>query len=112
MQRPFAIRGASGNLYAFSAVHPESNWLGTPGIVLFAAPEGYGWRLIRIAQLTGRGDDVQPLWAHRDAERYGADTVMVLDETDSERRRKIMDDLEAGVRPVWVGAAPDLARAA
>lgn len=100
MQRPFAIRGASGKLYGFSAVHGESDWLDTPGVVLFAAPEGYGWRIIRVAQITGREDDIQPLWAHRDAQRYGADTVMVLSEDNHEDRTRIVADLEAGMSPV------------
>ncbi|MEM7767381.1 MAG: hypothetical protein AAF253_07825 [Pseudomonadota bacterium] len=103
MQRPFAIRGASGKLYGFSAVHGESDWLETPGVALFAAPEGYGWRIIRVAQVTGREDDIQPLWAHRDAERYGADTVMVLPESDPADRLAIMADLETGMRPVLSG---------
>jgi len=100
MQRPFAIRGASGKLYGFSAVHGQSDWLARPGIVLFAAPEGYGWRIIRTCQVTGREDDIQPLWAHRDAERYGADTVMHLEEGDHAARCAIIADLEAGMSPV------------
>ncbi len=100
MQRPFAIHGASGKLYGFSAVHGQSDWLASPGIVLFAAPEGYGWRIIRVCQVTGRNDDIQPLWAHRDAERYGADTVMHLAETDPVARSAIIADLEAGMGPV------------
>ncbi|MEL6387879.1 MAG: hypothetical protein AAFR41_09515 [Pseudomonadota bacterium] len=112
MQRPFAIRGASGKLHGFSAVHGESDWLKTPGVVLFAAPDGYGWRIIRVAQITGRPDDVQPLWAHRDAERYGADTVMVLTENDQSRQRDIIADLEVGMSAVLSGTVTSKARAA
>jgi len=100
MQRPFAIRGASGKLYGFSAVHGDSDWIDTPGVALFAAPEGYGWRIIRVAQITGRDADTGPHEAHRDAERFGADTLMVLAETDPTARAAIIADLEAGMSPV------------
>lgn len=109
MQRPVSFRGKSGRTYAFRLVEAHGNWMGEAGVALFAAPDGYAWRVIRIAEMTGRPDDVQPLWAQADAARYGGDAVLVLAVADPVRRRKVAEDLEAGFSPVWTGTRGGLA---
>ncbi|MEM9739974.1 MAG: hypothetical protein AAF829_08895 [Pseudomonadota bacterium] len=101
MKRPVSFRGHSGQTYVFSTVESAGNWIETPGIALFAAPIGHTWRVIRITALRGRDDDVQPIWAHHDASRYGGDTVLVMVEPDPARRASILADLDAGLSPLW-----------
>lgn len=101
MQRPVSFRGKSGRVYAFRQVDPASQWIARPGVALFAAPEGYAWRVIRIAEMTGREHDVQPIWAQADAAKYGGDVVLVYEMADPVRRREIAEDLDAGLSPVW-----------
>lgn len=103
MQRPVCFRGKSGRVYGFRQVDPASQWMMAPGVALFAAPEGAAWRVIRIAEMTGRAHDVQPIWAQADARRYGGDAVLVYDIADAAHRREIAADLEAGLSPVWSG---------
>lgn len=109
------FRGRSGHLFSFNRMHEDSAWARRPGIALFAAPDTYGWRVIRLVEMTGRLHDVQPFWAQLDAERYGARAIFVMDENDFETRRAVMADLDAGLSPVFpVGAAmaPEPMRAA
>ncbi len=100
------FRGRSGHLYSFSREREDSAWARRAGVALFAAPDTYGWRIIRMVEMTGRLHDVQPFWAQLDAERYGARAIFVLDEASFETRRNVMADLEAGLSPVFpVGTA-------
>ncbi|MEL6567430.1 MAG: hypothetical protein AAFQ22_03355 [Pseudomonadota bacterium] len=101
MQRPVSFRGHSGQTYVFTAADPAGDWVMTPGIAIFAAPNGYTWRVIRLTALRGREDDVQPIWAQHDAARYGGDTVLVLVEPDPAIRDQILADLDAGLSPLW-----------
>ncbi|MEL6955149.1 MAG: hypothetical protein AAFO88_00780 [Pseudomonadota bacterium] len=111
MQRPYSFRGQSGQAYVFTAQEAHGDWLRTPGIAFFAAPDGYGWRVIRMCSLRGREDDVQPLWALHDAERYGGDTVLLFEEADPVRRAHILADLEAGLSPLWPTQASEVVEA-
>jgi len=101
MERPVSFRGHSGQTYDFGIVPAQGDWVRTPGIVLFAAPNGHSWRVIRIIALRGRDDDVQPIWAQHDAARYGGETVLLLAEADPARRASILADLDAGLSPLW-----------
>lgn len=103
-----SFRGRSGRVWGFSEAGLETDWARRPGIALFAAPDTYGWRVIRMVEMTGRMNDVQPVWAQLDAARYGARAIFVHDETDFETRRAILADLEAGLSPVLpvAGAQP------
>ncbi|MEL7453874.1 MAG: hypothetical protein AAGJ50_10955, partial [Pseudomonadota bacterium] len=74
------------------------------GVAVFAAPDAYGWRVIRVVELTGRDHDIRPLWALHEAERYGASAVFVASEPDRYLRQGMISDLEAGLSPVVVGA--------
>lgn len=104
-----SFRGRSGRLAGFQRMARESDWARRAGIALFAAPDTYGWRIIRMVEMTGRLHDVQPFWAELDAERYGANAIFVHEEKDFEIRRAILADLEAGLSPVlpaFPGAQP------
>ncbi|MEM5516857.1 hypothetical protein WNY37_07835 [Henriciella sp. AS95] len=107
--------GRSGRPVAFSRMASDSAWARRPGLALFAARDTYGWRIIRMVEMTGRMHDVQPFWAELDAQRYGASAIFVHDETDFEVRRALMSDLEAGLSPVFpafTGAQPESLRLA
>ena len=109
------FRGRSGRLVSFRCVAQDGDWAGTPGVALFAAPDTYGWRIIRMVEMTGRTHDVQPFWAQLDAARYGARAIFIHDETDFEVRRALIADLEAGLSPVFpafTGAQPESLRLA
>ena len=96
-----SFRGRSGHLAEFTKMVPDSDWAGRAGVALFAAPDTYGWRIIRMVEMTGRTHDVQPFWAQLDAARYGAKTIFIHEEGDFETRRAIMADLDAGLSPVF-----------
>lgn len=106
MEKRIKLAGASGREYAFSRADVSAPWARNAGVVVFAAPDTYGWRVISIIELTGRLHDVRPFWALRDAERYGARAVFLSIETDRVNRLEMMQDLEAGFCPV-VGHAPE-----
>ena len=89
------FRGRSGKLVSFDRFGCDSAWAGRAGVALFAASGTYGWRIIRMVEMTGRMNDVQPVWAQLDAARYGARAIFVHDETDFETRRAILADLKA-----------------
>ena len=65
------FRGRSGKAWDFKRVPLDAPWARTAGVALFAAPDTYGWRIIRTIELSGKPNDVQPIWALADAERYG-----------------------------------------
>ncbi|WP_143435516.1 hypothetical protein [Henriciella aquimarina] len=92
--------GQSGRATVFTQMGLESNWARRAGVALFAAPDTYGWRIIRMVEMTGRMHDVQPIWAQLDAARYGASAIFVHEEKNFEVRRSLMADLEAGLSPV------------
>ncbi len=100
MQSSVSFRGATGRAWSFKRVDAASAWARVPGVAIFAAPDAYGWRVIKLVELTGREHDVRPLWALADAERYGAETVFLSLEMKRENRQVMMSDLEAGLNPV------------
>ncbi|GGB63738.1 MULTISPECIES: hypothetical protein [Henriciella] len=109
------FRGRSGRLVAFTRMASDSAWARHAGVALFASRDTYGWRIVRMVEMTGRMHDVQPFWAELDAKRYGASAIFVHDETDFEVRRALMSDLEAGLSPVFpafTGAQPESLRLA
>ena len=94
------FRGASGTAYSFRRVNPDSPWAREAGVALFAAPDAFGWRVIRMIDVSGHEHDVRPLWAHADAERYGASAVFVLPADGRGARREILKDLSDGLTAV------------
>ncbi|MEE2878758.1 MAG: hypothetical protein VX593_07115 [Pseudomonadota bacterium] len=104
-----SFRGRSGRTHVFTQMHIDSDWARRAGVALFVAPDTYGWRIIRMVEMTGRLHDVQPVWAQLDASRYGASAIFVHEEKDFEIRRAALADLEAGlspVLPVYPGTQP------
>lgn len=112
MQKNITFYGASGGQHNFTAVETNSAWVQNTGIAVFAAPDAYGWRVIRVVELTGKPHDVRPLWALHDAERYGASAVFIAQNADFLSRRAVIEDLEVGLSPVVVGAQTGMALAA
>ena len=99
-----SFRGRSGKAWNFRRVPSESPWARSAGAVIFAAPDAYGWRIIRVMELTGRPHDLQPIWALSEAERYGASVVFLALEFDADKRRHMLADVEEGFSPVCLGA--------
>lgn len=99
-----SFRGRSGKAWDFQRVPKDAPWARSPGAVIFAAPDSYGWRIIRIMQLTGRPHDLQPIWALAEAERYGASAVFLALEFDERERKRMVADIEEGFSPVCLGA--------
>jgi hypothetical protein len=87
-------------VYAFVSVAPGSPWARRAGLAIFAAVTGYGRRVIRVVEVSGREHDARPIWALADAERFGANEVFVLSEPELELRRAMLCDLEQGLSPV------------
>ncbi len=96
------FRGLSGRAASFTRVFPSDPWARAPGVAVFAAPDTYGWRVIKVVEVTGRPHDVRPIWALADAERFGAETVFLTLEMDSDARKALVADLEAGLSPVCI----------
>lgn len=107
MNQTVNFRGASGTAHAFTRTAKDAPWARVPGVAIFAAPDTYGWRVIRVVELTGREHDVRPVWALADAERYGASAVFISMQMDARDRRRMVSDIEMGLSPV-VHAANDV----
>ena len=103
-----SFRGRSGKAWHFQRVPSESPWARSAGAVIFAAPDSFGWRIIRIMELTGRPHDLQPIWALAEAERYGATAVFLATEFDGHTRKHMVADIQEGFSPVCLSeqAAP------
>ena len=112
MEQSVNFRGASGTAHSFNPVAKDSPWARVPGVAIFAAPDTYGWRIIKVVELTGREHDIRPVWALADAERYGASAVFVSMQMDSRLRRRMMSDIETGLSPVLHAANDSLPVAA
>ena len=54
-----SFRGRSGKAWEFQRVAADAPWARSPGVVIFAAPDAYGWRLIRVVELSGKQPDGQ-----------------------------------------------------
>ena len=92
--------GKSGLAYTFQRVGLDTEWAARKGIALFAAPDAFGWRVMSIQPLDGRRDNIRPIWALREAQRYGARAVFFLEELDHAARDAMVRDLSAGFDPV------------
>ncbi len=99
-----SFRGRSGKAWEFKRVASDAPWARSAGVVIFAAPDSFGWRIIRVMELTGRPHDLQPIWALAEAERYGASAVFLAHEFDGGTRKQMSSDIEAGFSPVCLGA--------
>lgn len=112
MKKAVIFCGASGTGYNFQQADTQKPWSHQAGIAVFAAPAAYGWRVIRVIDLTGRDHDLRPIWALHDAQRYGASCVFLSPGQDSAARQAIIDDLERGLSPVVCGQGAGFALAA
>ncbi len=92
--------GRSGNSYAFEQVGVEQDWVKIAGVVLFAAAEGRGWRVIRVGDQGGVEGDIGAFWRWREARRFGATAVFVRRDKDIAHRRAEAADLNEGLDPV------------
>ena len=112
MQKTIRFFGTSGAEYEFAEMAAEANWVHHAGVAVFARRDAYGWRVIRITELSGRDHDVRPIWAFHDAQRYGADTVFISAAVSAAARRSMIEDMEAGLDPVLSSASGEMALAA
>ena len=92
--------GRSGTSYAFEQISVEQDWAKIAGVVLFAASEGRGWRVIRVGDQGGVNGDIGAFWRWREARRFGATAVFVRRDKDFAHRRAEAADLDAGLDPV------------
>ena len=97
--------GATGASYSFSRMGAEQDWAKIPGVVLFAAPEGKGWRVIRVADQGGTEGDVATFWRWREARRYGATAIFIRRTVDITVRRREAADLNEGLDPVFASGS-------
>jgi hypothetical protein len=97
--------GASGESYQFEQMGMDQDWARVAGLVLFAAPEGRAWRIIRVGDQGGVSGDIGAFWRWREARRYGATAVFVRRCADIAKRRAEAVDLEAGLDPVFAAGS-------
>lgn len=90
----------NGDALAFEKRHVQERWDLEVGVVLFAASDAFGYRIIRAMEVIGRPHDVRLILALTEAERYGANQVLVAHEMDSERRKEMIDGLEMALNPI------------
>ncbi len=107
--RAVTFCGLSGKGYTFNGVEADDKWARTGGIAIFAANSGYGRRVIRIVEISGRVHDMRPFVALAEAERYGAQHVFIRTDENAASRRAVMADLEAGLSPVCNAVSRDVA---
>ena len=97
--------GAQGASYKFERFGAEQDWAKVPGVVLFAAPEGKSWRIIRVADQGGVEGDVATFWRWREARRYGATAIFIRRNADLASRRREAADLASGLDPVFAAGS-------
>jgi hypothetical protein len=97
--------GASGVSYQFERMGMEQDWAKVAGVILFAAPEGRAWRIIRVGDQGGVDGDLNAFWRWREARRYGATAVFVRRNSDIAVRRLEAADLEIGLDPVFASGS-------
>jgi hypothetical protein len=93
--------GANGGPYKFERFGADQDWAKIAGVVLFAAPDGKSWRIIRVADHGGMETDVATFWRWREARRYGATAIFVRPNADVKSRRMEAADLALGLDPVF-----------
>lgn len=96
--------GTSGVSYQFERMGMEQDWAKVAGVVLFAAPDGKAWRVIRVGDQGGVDGDLNAFWRWREARRYGATAVFVRRNSDIASRRREAADLE-GLDPVFASGS-------
>ena len=101
--------GLSGKGYTFNGVAADDKRARAGGIDIFTANSGYGRRVIRIVEISGRAHDMRPFVALAEAERYGAQHVFIRADDNPGSRRAAMADLEAGLSPVCHPVSRDVA---
>lgn len=101
--------GANGASYKFEQFGADQDWAKIAGVVLFAAPEGKSWRVIRVADQGGVEGDVATFWRWREARRYGATAIFIRRNADVKSRRAEAADLATGLDPVFASGS-ELAR--
>lgn len=97
--------GAQGASYKFERFGAEQDWAKVAGVVLFAAPEGKSWRIIRVADQGGVEGDVATFWRWREARRYGATAIFIRRNADIVTRRREAADLATGLDPVFAAGS-------
>jgi hypothetical protein len=97
--------GKSGDSFRFERMGAEQDWAKVAGVVLFAAPEGRGWRVISVGEQGGVNGDIGAFWRWREARRYGAIAVFVRPNAEISKRRAEMADLANGLDPVCVSGS-------
>ena len=71
------------------------------GLALFASVDGHGWRIIRIAELRGVEDDIQPIVGPARCRTLWRRNGAGARRGRCAKRRAIRNDLEAGLSPLW-----------
>lgn len=104
--RAVSFIGRSGQGYGFKGVRADAPWARQAGVAIFAARGGYGRRIVKVVELSGKAHDIQPIWALAEAERYGATEVFVCTEHSAEARRAMREDLETGLSPACPMSKP------
>ncbi len=97
--------GANGQSYKFERFGVEQDWAKVAGVVLFAAPEGMSWRIIRVTEQGGTEGDVATFWRWREARRYGATAIFIHPNKDVKGRRAEAADLALGLDPVMAAGS-------
>ena len=97
--------GASGASYQFEQMGIDQDWAKIAGTILFAAPDGRSWRVIRVGDQGGVNGDITAFWRWREARRYGATAVFIRRCTDIAKRRAEAADLEQGLDPVFAAGS-------
>jgi hypothetical protein len=93
--------GASGASYGFERIGADQDWARIPGVIVFAAQDGPGWRAISVSGHGGTENDIAAFWRWREARRYGATSIFVRRQKDIGRRREEAADLNLGLDPVY-----------
>lgn len=97
--------GASGASYGFERIGADQDWARIPGVIVFAAQDGPGWRAISVSEHGGTESDIAAFWRWREARRYGATSIFVRRQKDISVRRADTADLKTGLDPVCSGAS-------
>jgi hypothetical protein len=104
--------GASGASYRFERGGEDGDWRGVPGVVLFAAGDCSGWRVIDVADHAGASAAQSLDWRWRKARRYGASAVFVRRAAAAPVSRLEATDLALGLDPVFADTVSEGALAA
>lgn len=89
--------GASGESYQFERTTADMDWVRIPGVVIFAAQDGFSVRVIGVCEHGGKESDVGVLWRWREARRFGATSVFIRRQWDFRVRRAEAGDLADGL---------------